>query len=233
MGGSAAVAEIRTGMRLIFLGPPGAGKGTQASLLLQRYGTVALASGDILREAIRRGDPIGRQAHQCMESGALVPDEVITELILQRLGMLGKDQSFVLDGFPRTESQARALDAWLVRAGHEPVDRVVDFDISEEKIIRRLAGRRICGGCGASYHLKNLPPRKEGICNRCGEALRLREDDGPETIRKRMAVYHQQTEPLLNFYRAQGKLRLVPGDLEIEAQYQALLDLLKTEHLVA
>ena len=233
MAGSAAAVEIRTGMRLVFLGPPGAGKGTQASLLLQRYGTIGLASGDILRAAIRRDDSIGRQAHQYMENGALVPDELITELILQRLETLGKDQSFVLDGFPRTESQARALDLWLDRTGNNPVDRVVDFDISEEKIVLRLAGRRICEGCGASYHLENLRPQKEGICNRCGGALRLREDDRPETIRKRLAVYHQQTEPLLKFYRNQGKLRVVAGDLEIEAQYQALLDLLKTEQLVA
>ncbi len=219
-------------MRLIFLGPPGAGKGTQASLLLQRYGTVSLASGDILREALRRGDPIGRQAHQYMENGSLVPDEVITELILQRLETLGKEQSFVLDGFPRTEAQARALDVWLERRGHKRIDRVVDFDISEEKIVRRLAGRRICGGCGASYHTENLPPHREGFCNRCGGELRMREDDLPETIRKRLAVYHRQTEPLLKFYRNQGKLRVVPGDLEIESQYEALLQLLKAEQLV-
>lgn len=218
-------------MRLIFLGPPGAGKGTQASLLLQRYGTVSLASGDILREALRRGDPIGRQAHQYMENGSLVPDEVITELILQRLETLDKDQPFVLDGFPRTEAQARALDVWLDRCGHKPIDRVVDFDISEEKIIRRLAGRRICGGCGASYHTENLPPRREGFCNRCGGELRMREDDRPETIRRRLAVYHRQTEPLLKFYRNQGKLRVVPGDLEIESQYEALLQLLKSEQM--
>lgn len=219
-------------MRLIFLGPPGAGKGTQASLMLQRHGTVSLASGDILREAIRRGDPIGRQAHQYMESGALVPDDVITELILQRLETLGKEQSFVLDGFPRTESQARALDAWLEKTGHRPIDRVVDFEfLDEEKIVRRLTGRRICGGCGASYHLENMPPRKEGICNRCGGALSMREDDLPETIRTRLSVYHKQTEPLLNFYKRQSKLRVVPGDLEIEAQYEALMSLLKEEQL--
>lgn len=232
MAGFAAAVEIRTGMRLIFLGPPGAGKGTQASLLLQRYGTVLLASGDILRESLRRGDPIGRKAHQTMESGALVPDEVITEIILQRLETLGKEQSFVLDGFPRTQGQAQSLDIWLDRYGHKPIDRVVDFDFSEEKIIRRLAGRRICGGCGASYHTENLPPRREGFCNRCGGELRMREDDRPETIRKRLAVYHQQTEPLLSFYQNQGKLRVLPGDLKIEAQYEALLQLLKAEQLI-
>ena len=232
MAGSAAAAEIKTRMRLIFLGPPGAGKGTQASLLLQRYGTVALASGDILRESLRRGDPIGKQAHHYMENGTLVPDEVITELILQRLATLGKEQSFVLDGFPRTEGQARALDQWLEKSGHKPVDRVIDFDISEDRIIRRLAGRRICGGCGASYHTENLPPRREGFCNRCGGELRMREDDRPETIRNRLSVYHKLTEPLLTFFRGQGKLRVVPGELEIEAQYEALLQLLKSEQMV-
>ena len=232
MAGFAADVEIQTRMRLVFLGPPGAGKGTQAALLLQRTGTISLASGDILREAIRRNDPIGRQAQQSMENGALVPDEIVTELILQRLGTLDKDPSFVLDGFPRTESQARALDVWLARSGHKPIDQVVDFDISEEKIIRRLAGRRICSGCGASYHLQNLPPLKPGACNRCSGRLQLREDDQPDTIRKRLAVYHRQTEPLLKFYKAQGKLQVVPGDLEIEAQYQALLEMLKTKHLV-
>lgn len=232
MAGFAAAVETQAGMRLVFLGPPGAGKGTQASLLLQRYGTVSLASGDILREAIRRGDGVGQQVVKCMERGELVPDDLITELILQRLTTLGKEQSFVLDGFPRTESQAKALDEWLEKSGHQPLDRVVDFDIAEDKIIRRLAGRRICGGCGSSYHVEKLPPRKEGICNRCGGALRMREDDRPETIKTRLGVYHQQTEPLLNFYRNQSKLRVVPGDLEIEAQYEALRDLLKTEQLV-
>ncbi len=226
------VAAVKTGMRLILLGPPGAGKGTQATLLAQRHGTTSLASGDILRDAIRRGDPIGRKASRYVESGALVPDDLVTGLIFQRLDGLGKEESFILDGFPRTESQARVLDARLMEKGQSPVDLVVDFEISEEKIVRRLAGRRICGACGASYHLEKKAPRREGACDSCAGGLRIREDDRPETIRRRLLVYHEQTEPLLKFYRAQGKLQVVPGDLEIEDQYQALLELLKRERLV-
>ncbi len=226
------VAAVKTGMRLILLGPPGAGKGTQANLLAERYGMTSLASGDILRDAIRRGDPIGRQASQYVESGALVPDDLVTGLILQRLDGLSKEESFVLDGFPRTEAQARVLDERLAERGHSPVDVVVDFEIPEEKIVRRLAGRRICETCGANYHLEKKVPRQPGRCDRCAGALQMREDDRPETIRRRLSVYHEQTEPLLKFYRAQGKLRVVPGDLEIEDQYRALLDVLKRERLV-
>ncbi len=219
-------------MRLILLGPPGSGKGTQAELLYRRHGTVSLASGDILREAIRRGDAIGRQANQYMQAGALVPDELVTGILLGHLEGLGKEQPFVLDGFPRTEAQARSLDAKLAEGGLAPIDLVVDFEIDGERIILRLAGRRICGSCGASYHMENKPPREGGRCDRCGEALALREDDRPETIRKRLRVYHEQTEPLLAFYRRKGKLRSVPGDLGIEEQYQALEDLLRRERLV-
>ncbi len=219
-------------MRLIFLGPPGAGKGTQALLLLQRHGVISLASGDILREAIRGNEPIGQEADRFMKAGQLVPDELITGLMLDRLGKLAKNQSFVLDGFPRTKDQALALDGWLVEHRHEPVDRVIDFEMDEERILERLEGRRICRTCGASYHMKNLVPKRPGVCDHCGELLQVRPDDQPETIRRRFAVYHRQTEPLLKFYGDQGKVRPVPGDLEIEAQYQALIELLKKERLV-
>lgn len=219
-------------MRLIFLGPPGAGKGTQSLLLLQRQGVMALASGDILREAIRRADLIGRDADRFMKAGQLVPDKVITGLMLDRLGKMAKNQPFVLDGFPRTEDQARALDAWLLEHRHDPIDRVIDFEMDEDKILERLEGRRICRTCGTSYHMKNLVPKQPGICDHCGELLQVRPDDQPETIRRRFVVYHRQTEPLLKFYGDQEKVRKVPGDLEIEAQYQALLELLKRECLV-
>lgn len=219
-------------MRAVFLGPPGAGKGTQGELLSERLGIRCLASGDILREAIRNGDPVGKRAARYMEEGALVPDEVVTELILGRLEPLGGGDSFVLDGFPRTEAQARALDARLAQQGQSPVDVAVDFEMPAEKIIRRLAGRRICRGCGANYHLQNQPSKRPGLCDRCGEPLQSRQDDQPETIRKRLVVYHQETEPLLSFYRAQGKLRVVRGDLEMEEQYRAVVDLLKKERLL-
>lgn len=218
-------------MRAAFLGPPGAGKGTQAELLSRRLGICCLASGNILREAVRNGDPIGKEAARHMEEGSLVPDPLVTELILQRLEPLGAGDSFVLDGFPRTEAQARALDRRLGERGQPPLDVAVDFEMPAERIIRRLAGRRICQGCGANYHLQNLPPKRPGVCDRCGGQLTAREDDDPETIRKRLVVYHEETEPLLAFYRAQGKLRAVRGDLEIEEQYRAVVDLLKREGL--
>lgn len=219
-------------MRAAFLGPPGAGKGTQAELLSGRLGIHCLASGNILREAVRNGDPIGKEAARHMEEGSLVPDPLVTELILQRLEPLGSGDSFVLDGFPRTETQARALDRRLGERGQPPLDVAVDFEMPAERIIQRLAGRRICGGCGANYHLQNLPPKRPGVCDRCGEELTAREDDDPETIRKRLVVYREETEPLLAFYRTQGKLRAVRGDLEIEEQYRAVADLLKREGLL-
>lgn len=219
-------------MRLILLGPPGAGKGTQALFLSERHGIPYMASGEILREAIRQGDPIGKQAQGAMEAGSLVPDRVITDLMLQRLSQFGPEQPFVLDGFPRTEAQATELDRWLAQNRQKPVDRVIDFEISENRVVRRLAGRRICRKCGANFHLENLKPRQPGICDRCGGELQVRSDDQPETIRKRLAVYHDETEPLLRFYRAQGKLREAPGDLAIEEQYQELMKLLRKEQLL-
>lgn len=219
-------------MRAVFLGPPGAGKGTQAELLWERMGIHCLASGNILRDAVRNGDRIGKEAARNMERGSLVPDELVTDLILKRLEPLGSGDSFVLDGFPRTEAQARALDQRLAQRRQPAVDMAVDFEMPAEEIIRRLAGRRICGGCGANYHLQNLPPKKPGVCDRCGGELQSRADDDPETIRRRLVVYHEETEPLLAFYRAQGKLRAVRGDLEIEEQYRAVVDLLRREGLL-
>lgn len=219
-------------MRLVFLGPPGAGKGTQAELLTERRKVKTLASGHILREAIKNGDPIGREAARCMEVGVLVPDQMITELILKRLEKVEPGESFVLDGFPRTESQARALDQWLAQRKQPAIDLAVDFEISTEAIIRRLAGRRICKGCGANYHLQNLKPKRPGVCDRCGQPLTTRADDHLSTIGNRLTVYHQETEPLLSFYRSQQKLRAVPGDFDIEDQYRALGSLLEKERLL-
>ena len=201
-------------------------------MLSKRRGIHCLASGNILREAVRDGDPIGREAARCMEQGELVPDRVVTDVILKRLEPVDGKESFVLDGFPRTVAQAQALDARLAQKNQPPIDVAVDFEMDAEKIVRRLAGRRICRGCGANYHLEKLPPAKPGVCDRCGGALQVREDDGPETIRKRLVVYHDETEPLLSFYKKQGKLRAVRGDLEIEEQYQSVVDLLKREGLV-
>ncbi|MBI3322340.1 MAG: adenylate kinase [Candidatus Omnitrophica bacterium] len=219
-------------MRAVFLGPPGAGKGTQGELLSKRMKLQCLASGNLLREAIRNGDPIGKQAARHMEEGWLVPDQLVTDLILQRLEPLKRQDPFVLDGFPRTEAQARALDERLEQRGQPGIDVAVNFEMPADKIIRRLAGRRICEGCGANYHLQKLPPKTSETCDLCGGRLRVRQDDEPETIRRRLVVYHDETEPLLQFYRDQGKLRSVRGDLEIEEQYQAVVNLLKKEALL-
>lgn len=218
-------------MRLVFLGPPGSGKGTQAALLSQRRQVEPLSSGDLLREAADRGDPLGRQVKGFMEAGGLVPDRVVEALVLTRLERFGKRQSFVLDGFPRTESQARSLDRSLARWGQMPIDLAVHFEISEERVIARLAGRRVCAGCRTNYHLQTLPPREPGRCDHCGGAIIPRPDDAPETIRKRWVVYQQESRPLVAFYEGQGKLRRISGDACVEEQYQALLQLLRGERL--
>ncbi|MBI3333177.1 MAG: nucleoside monophosphate kinase [Candidatus Omnitrophica bacterium] len=218
-------------MRLIFLGPPGAGKGTLALVLMEREKVTHLSSGNLLREAVRRGDPIGREAARCMQSGALVPDRLVTDLVLRRIGEFGKADPFALDGFPRTVEQARVLDEELARAGHAPVDLTVGFQVSPSTMVKRLQGRRVCEACAANYHLERLPPQRPGICDRCGGNLKARPDDRPETVMNRLAVYEKETAPLMDFYRAQGKLRVLSGEAVIEEQYQALLALLKKEGL--
>lgn len=219
-------------MRVVLLGPPGAGKGTQAVLLKERLKNMYLSSGDILREAVKRDDPIGQEANRYMRAGALVPDDLVAGLILQHLRKFEKNESFVLDGFPRTREQACVLDARLSEENQAAIDLVVDFEMPEGKIIRRLAGRRICTGCGAIYHTQKLKPKRSGVCDRCGGRVEVRSDDQPGTIRRRLKVYREQTQPLLDFYKTQGKLRNLSGDLEIEDQYQALVDLLRKEGLI-
>ncbi len=219
-------------MRLVFLGPPGAGKGTVAVLLDDRLQVTHLSSGDLLREAVRRQDPLGEEANQYMKAGTLVPDQLVTGLILKHLEGLEPAESFVLDGFPRTVEQAQALDKSLAGRGQVPIDRAINFEIAPTTVIDRLNGRRICEHCRIIYHVTRIPPVRAGVCDRCGTPLRARTDDQPETILKRLAVYHEQTEPLLEFYRGQGKLRMVSGEQKMEEQYETLMDLLKKEQLV-
>ncbi len=166
-----------------------------------------------------------------MREGVLVPDEWVTQLVLSDLERVGWGKSVVLDGFPRTVEQAKALDTSLEKEGQPPVDRAIDFEVSSETIVRRLNGRRVCALCKANYHLETLAPRQPGRCDRCGGELTVRPDDQPQTVRKRLEVYRRQASPLLGFYRAQGKLRGVSGELGVEEEYQALLALLKEEHL--
>jgi adenylate kinase len=218
-------------MRLVLLGPPGSGKGTHAALLSERVGVSVFSCGDLLRDATQRGDPQGKEADGFMKRGVLVPDRLVTELILKRLEALGAEETFLLDGFPRTQVQAEALDDCLKRLKQAAIDLAVDFEMSEAKVISRLAGRRVCSQCRTIFHMETLLPRQAGVCDRCGGKLQSREDDDPETIRKRLAVYHKESQPLLDFYQVQGKLRNLSGELAVEEQYQALFGLLKQERL--
>ena len=219
-------------MRLVFFGPPGAGKGTVAALLEERLRVAHISSGNLLRAAVRRGDAAGQVAGRFMKAGALVSDALVTSLVLNRVDDLDGNRSFVLDGFPRTVEQARALDKALAEKRKPPIDLAIDFDISPQIAVTRLAGRRVCERCGANYHIVTLPPRRLGFCDRCGIALTTRPDDQAQTIVKRFTVHGEQTAPLLDFYRVQGKLRSVSGEAGIEEEYQSLLKVLKTERLV-
>jgi len=215
-------------VRLILLGPPGAGKGSQARVLSERLGLTHIASGDLLREAARAQTPVGRQVQECLTRGELVPDTLVTEMVLAQVSRATGGRGFVLDGFPRTHAQAEALDGVLAAAG-APIDRVLYLETSPVMVRSRLAGRWVCRSCGMNYHATNLPPRRPGVCDRCDGSLEQRPDDAPETIAQRLQVYETQTAPLLTYYRQQGLLRVVDGNLSVEALYQALLVLFQRE----
>lgn len=209
-------------MRVIFLGPPGAGKGTQAQRAAPRWGVPWIATGDMLREAVAAGSPLGRQAKAYLERGELVPDEVVISLVAERLDRDDTRKGFVLDGFPRTVAQARALGRLLAERG-VALDRVLDLEVGEEELVRRLSGRRICGRCGACSHVQVSPPKAAGRCDRCGGELIQREDDRPETVRRRLAVYRTETRPLVEHYRAQGLLETIPGEGTVEEVFRAVV----------
>ena len=198
-------------LRVIFLGPPGAGKGTQATTLAGEWGIPHVATGDMLREAIGRGTRLGLEAKRYVDTGALVPDEVVIGLVGERLGEPDAVRGAVLDGFPRTVAQAEALDRLLRSQGAE-IDRVVFLDVARAELLRRLTGRRICRGCGASYHVAFVPPRIPGVCDRCGGELYQREDDSEAAVMKRLDVYATQTAPLLDYYRVRGALAEIRGE---------------------
>jgi adenylate kinase len=194
--------------RLIFLGPPGSGKGTQAARMAEEFGLRALSSGDTLRREISEGSPVGRDAHEYVVSGRLVPDEVITGVMLAAIDKLPRTAGFILDGFPRTIPQAEALQKGLESRGL-PLDAVVDFEIPDEQIIRRLSSRRICSKCGTPYNTESLPPRTAGVCDRCGDKLIQREDDREDVVATRLMTYRKQTAPLISYYRGRGLLRQI------------------------
>lgn len=197
-------------MRAILLGPPGAGKGTQAKMLTERYGVPQVSTGDILRAAVAAGTPLGKEAKTYMDRGALVPDEVVIGIVRDRLGEPDCRKGYLLDGFPRTVAQAEALTRMLKKLG-APLPRVVSLEVAEEELVKRLSGRRTCQGCGALFHVEFHPPRVEGTCDKCGGRLIEREDDKEETIRRRLQVYRKQTEPLIGYYENQGLLETVNG----------------------
>ena len=205
-------------MNMILLGAPGAGKGTQAELLTKKLSIPAISTGNMLREAIANGTDLGKEVKQYMDGGMLVPDELILSIIAQRVQQPDCENGFILDGVPRTLAQAEALDAKGVR-----IDHVVSIEIDDAVIEGRMTGRRVCGKCGASYHITANPPATEGICDQCGAELMIRKDDAPETVRKRLQIYHESTEVLKDYYAKSGKLVLVEGNQSIEGANRDIL----------
>lgn len=209
-------------MKIILLGAPGAGKGTQAEVICNRYNIPAISTGNIIREALKTGTEMGLKAKSYMESGALVPDEVVIGIIKERIVKDDCKDGFILDGFPRTIPQAEALDKMGI-----VIDKVVDIEVPDEKIINRMSGRRVCKKCGASYHLEYKKPKVEGICDACSGTLIQRKDDHPDTVKSRLDVYHSETEPLKDYYEKQGKLTVVEGQEEIEDTTRLLIEALE------
>ena len=212
-------------MKIIMLGAPGAGKGTQAKLIAEKYGVPHISTGDIFRANIKNGTELGKEAKEYMDKGLLVPDELTVRLLLDRVAQDDCKNGYVLDGFPRTIPQAEVLDKELTKLG-DSIDFAVDVDVPDENIIRRMSGRRACLNCGATYHIVNIPPKKEGICDVCGSELVLRDDDQPETVKNRLKVYHEQTQPLIEYYTGKGVLRTVDGTLPMEEVFDAIVKIL-------
>ena len=206
-------------MNLILLGAPGAGKGTQAELLVEKLSIPAISTGKMLREAMRNGSELGKQVQEIVDSGKLVPDDTVLALVRNRIAREDCKNGFILDGVPRTLSQAKALDAAGVI-----IDYVISIEIADDVIENRMTGRRVCPGCGASYHIANNPPKTEGVCDACATKLVIREDDAPETVRNRLAVYHEKTEILKAYYAQQGKLREIQGDQSIQDTNRDILE---------
>ncbi len=198
-------------MKIILLGAPGAGKGTQAEVICKHLNIPTISTGNCLREAVKNGSPLGLRAKADMDSGRLVPDDVVIGVVKDRIAKDDCAKGYILDGFPRTVAQAEALETMGVE-----IDKVIDLEVPDETIKRRLSGRRVCEGCGASYHLDFKPPKQEGVCDACGRALIIRRDDEPATVQDRLDVYHRQTEPVKAFYAARGKLYRVEGQEQVE-----------------
>ena len=212
-------------MKIIMLGAPGAGKGTQAIKISEKYGIPHISTGDIFRANIKAGTELGRKAKEYMDQGLLVPDALTTDLVVNRTSEPDCENGYVLDGFPRTIPQAECLTEALEKRG-EKVDFALNVDVPDENIIRRMSGRRVCPKCGATYHVVYAAPEKEGVCDRCGGELIIRDDDLPETVRKRLDVYHEQTQPLIDYYENEGCLVNVDGTKSLDEVFTAITEIL-------
>ena len=212
-------------MKIIMLGAPGAGKGTQAKKIAEKYQIPHISTGDIFRANIKNGTELGKKAKTYMDQGLLVPDELVCDLVVDRVQQDDCKKGYILDGFPRTIPQAESLDAALSRLG-EAVDYAINVEVPDENIVKRMGGRRACVGCGATYHLVYAAPKKEGICDNCGAELILRDDDKPETVQKRLGVYHEQTQPLIDYYTNKGILKEVDGTMDMGDVFKAIVEIL-------
>ena len=212
-------------MKIIMLGAPGAGKGTQAKQIADKYKIPHISTGDIFRANIKNNTELGQKAKQYMDQGLLVPDELTCDLVMDRIKQDDCKNGFILDGFPRTIPQAEALDAALDKI-NEKMDYAINVDVPDENIVNRMGGRRCCLNCGATYHVVTIPTKVEGICDRCGSPVVLRDDDKPETVQKRLTVYHDQTQPLIDYYEKQSILKTVDGTKSMEAVFDDITALL-------
>ena len=212
-------------MKIIMLGAPGAGKGTQAKMIADKYSVPHISTGDIFRANIKNGTELGMEAKKYMDQGLLVPDELTVKILLDRVAQDDCKDGYVLDGFPRTIPQAKVLDDELTKLG-ETIDFAIDVNVPDENIINRMSGRRACLACGATYHIAHVPPKQEGICDRCGKELVLRDDDKPETVKNRLEIYHDQTQPLIEFYTEKGVLKTVDGTVPMNEVLDAIVAIL-------
>ena len=212
-------------MKIIMLGAPGAGKGTQAKMIAEKFNIPHISTGDIFRANIKNGTELGKKAKEFMDKGQLVPDELTVEILLDRVAADDCKNGYVLDGFPRTIPQADVLDKELTKLG-DKVDFAINVDVPDENIVRRMSGRRACLKCGATYHIEHIPPKKEGICDTCGSELVQRDDDKPETVQNRLSVYHEQTQPLIEYYDKKNILKTVDGTKDMQEVFNNIVNIL-------
>lgn len=212
-------------MKIVMLGAPGAGKGTQAKMISEKYGIPHISTGDILRANIKDNTELGKKAKEYMDKGLLVPDDLVVDLVVDRLSQNDAKKGYILDGFPRTIPQAEALTAALAKIG-EKLDYAINVDVPDENIVKRMSGRRACVNCGGTYHIVYNPTKTEGVCDACGGELILRDDDKPETVQQRLSVYHEQTQPLIDYYTKEGILKEVDGTVSLDDVFAAIVKIL-------